>query len=165
VQSADSAAKQTLTNTLFVNQKLVGIKLEEALKENGSLYNLQLQEGDIIRIPKQNETVQAFGAVFVPKKIVYRSNLSFKDVINESGGFTNEAMRRRSYVVYPNGEVAATKKVLFVFNRFPKMKPGSEVYVPLKKERKSNSTQEILSISTAVVGIAAMVFGIVNLAK
>ncbi len=164
VKSKDTLAAEEVSGILAEPQKIVGIRLNEALANPGSLYDLRLMQGDMIKIPKRLETVQAFGGVFVSKKIVYRQGLSLKDVVNESGGFTSGASRKRSYVVYPNGEVRSTKKFLF-FNNYPEVKPGSEVYVPMKSESKGISGQELTAYSTGIVGIAAMVLGIINLTK
>jgi protein involved in polysaccharide export with SLBB domain len=164
VKSKDSSATETLQNSLIQGQKLVGIRLDEVIQTPGSVFDLQLQQGDIIKVPRQLQTVQAFGGIFISKKVVYREGLTFRQVINESGGFSGNALKRRSYVVYPNGEVRSTKKFLF-FNNFPEIKPGSEVYIPLKDQGRRVNSQEIISYTTALVSVAAMVFGIINITK
>ena len=164
-QSKDSLTKELVTSKLSDPQKLVGIRLKEVLEDENSRYNVILEDGDVLRVPKKIETVQVFGAaVFVSKKVVYRDGLKFMDVIKESGGFTSNAQKKKAYVVYANGEVKTTKKI-FIFNKFPKIKPGTEIYVPLKEERKNINSQEILGISSSIVGLAALVFGIINLTK
>ena len=162
---SDSGAKQTVIKSLTDPQKLVGIHLEQIIASPHSSSDLLLEEGDVLRIPKKLETVQAFGAVYVPKKVVYTNGITFKEVIRESGGFTLEALRRRSYVVYPNGEIKSTKKTFLFFRKYPLIKPGTEIYVPLKREKKGLSTQEVLGLTGAVVGIAGLIIGILNVTK
>ncbi|WP_457824404.1 hypothetical protein, partial [Staphylococcus aureus] len=82
---------------------------------------------DILRVPKFKETIQTFGGVYFPRKILYEKGMSFKRIINESGGFLINAGKRNSYVQYANGEVSSTKRFLF-FKKYPHIKPGCEVY-------------------------------------
>lgn len=162
---SDSSGKEHVIKSLKDPQKLVGIRLDDILKNSNSPYNIMLNEGDVLRIPKKLETIQTFGGVYVSKKVIYSEGISFKKVIRESGGFTQEALRKRSYAVYPNGEIQSTHKTFIFFRSYPKIKPGTEVYVPLKKETKGLTTQEILGITGALVGIAGIVIGILNVSK
>jgi protein involved in polysaccharide export with SLBB domain len=151
--------KSTFTDTLKAKQadsllkgdmKMVGIRLEEVIKTPGSLYDVILEDGDIIKVPKKIETVQTFSGVYFPKKIVYRDGLSLKQVIRESGGVLPGGQRKKSYVVYPNGEVRSTKSFLFV-RSYPTVKPGSEIYVPVKELKKGGtSAAEIVALSTGL---------------
>lgn len=50
------------------------------------MYDVILQEGDIVKIPKKVEKVQTFSGVYFPKKMVYKDVLSLKVVISECGG-------------------------------------------------------------------------------
>jgi hypothetical protein len=58
-------------------------------------------------------------------------------------------------VVYSNGSVASAKK-FFIFNNYPEIKPGAEIFVPKRAERERLSTQGIIGISTAVASLAAI---------
>ena len=49
----------------------VGIDLEKALANPGSTANIVLREGDVISIPKNNNTVTINGAVMVPNTVSY----------------------------------------------------------------------------------------------
>lgn len=142
-------------------QQLLGINLNQIIKAPGSRYDLFLEEGDIIKIPKQLQTVQLFGEVFFPKKVRFASASNFREYIRSAGGFTSKAMKKGSYIVYPNGEVKSTRKVLF-FNSFPKVKPGSEIYVPARGPRKGLSTQEAVGLTTGMASIALIIFTILN---
>jgi hypothetical protein len=96
--------------------------------------------------------VQSFGAVYVPKKVLYDHKLSFKEVINQSGGFLTSASRRKAYVMYPNGEIRTTKHFLFI-KAYPSIRPGSEVYVPLR-DKKGFGLSDIAGITALISGIA-----------
>lgn len=157
----DTTKANAADSTFKGEMKVVGIRLEEVIKSPGSLYDVILQEGDIIKIPKKVETVQTFSGVYFPKKIVYRNGLSIQEVIRESGGVLSGGQKKKAYIVYPNGEVRTTKHFLF-FTSYPTVKPGSEVYVPVKKESKGMSTGEIIAITT---GLATLVTLFISLRK
>jgi protein involved in polysaccharide export with SLBB domain len=160
----DSSKTSQIDVVFKENYKVLGIRLDEVLKNKGSIYDVILEDGDIIKIPKYVESVQTFSGVYFPKKIVYRNGLTVSQVLRESGGVIPNGLKRRSYVVYPNGEVKSTKKILF-FRTYPKLKPGSEVYVPVKKESKQLSTVEIMAITTGIATLATVIFSAISLTR
>lgn len=151
----DSLEVRKVRAKMDSTMKLVGIRLDKALQSPDSKYDLLLQKGDVIRVPKKLETVSLFGEVFYPKDVRFDNRLRFKDFISQAGGFTVDALRRGSYVVYPNGEVASTRKVLF-FNHYPRIKPGSEIFVPAKKPRKGFEPTVFVGLLTGIVTLTAV---------
>ncbi len=91
-----------------------------------------------------------------PSTVRYQKNKSLKYYIDNAGGFENRAKKSKTYVIYPNGEIRRTKKILF-FNAYPKVKPGSEIIVPLKPKRNSVGVAGIAGITS---GIATLVLAI-----
>jgi protein involved in polysaccharide export with SLBB domain len=153
------------TNTTQDDQQrnnFVGIDLPGILKSPGSKIDLLLEDGDVLRIPKQQQVVRVNGEVLYPSAVVYDPSKSFKDYVLNAGGFSPRALKRGAYVVYPNGTVKGTGKFLF-FNSHPKVKPGSEIYVPKKVESKGNTTQEILAFTTGLASLGAIILGIISL--
>lgn len=112
-------------------QENIGINMARILRSPGSKEDLIVQAGDVIRIPKRLETVQVQGEVLYPTTVKYNDGMSFLDFISQSGGFTKASLRRSSWIKYPNGSVDRTRRFL-VFNIYPKVQPGSEIYVPVK---------------------------------
>ncbi|SHM28575.1 protein involved in polysaccharide export, contains SLBB domain of the beta-grasp fold [Chitinophaga jiangningensis] len=160
----DSADIVRVKESVSRHEQLLGINLDQIIKNPGSKYDLLLEEGDVIRVPKKLQTVQLFGEVYFPKKVRFDNNYTFRDYIHGAGGFTSQALKRRSYIVYPNGEVKNTKRVFF-FNSYPKVKPGAEVYVPAKKEKKGLSGQEGIAIASGLASIALVIVTILNTVK
>jgi len=150
--------------SLYKLQKPMGIKLERALKYPGSEDDLFLEEGDIMKVPKIIQTVQTFGAVNVPQQIAFRDGDNFKKLIEESGGFTLNALRRHSYVIDANGDVKSTRKFLF-FRTYPAVKRGSEIYVPFKNERRGLSTLEYVGIGSSFASLAGLIIALINATK
>jgi len=123
--------------------------------------NIVLKKGDIITVPKIDNTVFIDGEVGSPKFISYQSGLSLKNAINQSGGFTPLSDRKGSYIQYQNGNIKSAKRFLF-FNFYPKVKAGSKIFVPTKPEKTTaggilNSVVgELLTIVTTVGTLGAL---------
>lgn len=139
-----------------VKEESIGIKLKNILKNPGSFEDLVVQEGDIIRIPKRLETVQVSGSVLYPTTVKYGKGMNFSDYISQSGGFTTQSLRKSSYIKYPNGNVDRTRRYLF-FNVYPRVEPGSEIFVPVRAAPVLNPQQ---TISTAT-GLLSSVMGLI----
>ena len=134
----------------------IGINLEKILKDSGSRSDLLLEDGDIIVVPKRLETIRLRGELLYPTTVRHLPARGLKFYINSAGGFDTKAKRSGTYVVYANGDVARTKKLLF-FNLFPKAEPGCEVIVPKKSVKNPLATSQILNFTT---GLAALILAI-----
>jgi protein involved in polysaccharide export with SLBB domain len=161
VKNADDS---TLVKSLSGQQKPMSIRLADALKNPGSRDDVYLEEGDILKIPKTLQTIQTFGAINVPKQIVYRDGLTFKEAIRESGGFASNASRKHSYVVYANGEVRTTGRFLF-FHFYPQIKTGAELYVPDKKSGSKLSTGEAIGLISGLTSLLGLAVVLINTSK
>ena len=141
----------------FVNEDLlnkehrIGVDIEMIMSIKGpkSKYDLILEEGDILIIPSEKQTIEVKGEVLLPAVIRYDKGNSFKDYINGSGGFSHRAKKGKAYVLYANGDIKSTKRFLF-FKSYPKIEPGAIILVPQRAERKGTSLSEIIGISTAL---------------
>jgi protein involved in polysaccharide export with SLBB domain len=157
----DSTKIGSVKNMIERKYQLLGINLDDIIKKPNSKYDILLEEGDILKIPKKLQTVQLFGEVYFPKKIRFDNGSSFRDYIRGAGGYTSSALKRRSYVVYANGEVKSARKVFF-FNKYPKLKSGAEIYIPSKSERKGLSGQEIIGLSSGIASLALIIVTILT---
>lgn len=142
----------------------VGIDLKKIMQQPGSTTDLILEDGDIIRIPKQQQIVRVNGEVLYPSAVVYTKGTPFSSYISNAGGYSPKALKRAAYIVYANGTVKATHKFLF-FNNHPSVKPGSEIFVPVKPERKGLGTTEIVGLTTGLASLGAIILGILSLHK
>jgi len=137
----------------------IGLDVKEILKSNGELsqYNLVLKDGDEIIVPKFDNSVEVNGAVQQATAISYTRGLTTKSAINNAGGFGPNAKKSAVYVVYQNGAIASTKSFLFIRN-YPKLLPGSKVFVPQKAETAGKtSVAEIVGYTTSLVSIIALI--------
>lgn len=135
----------------------VGINLTKALANPGSDADLILREGDRILIPKYNGTVRINGAVMYPNAVSYVEGRDVAYYINQAGGFSSDAKKSRTYILYMNGTSA---KVGYK----TKVKPGCEIIVPTKNQVRM-SLPEILSIGSSASSMAAILVTLINLFK
>jgi protein involved in polysaccharide export with SLBB domain len=140
----------------------VGISLEKILAAPGSGYDLIMEENDIINVPKQLQTIKVSGEVLSPVTIIYEKGRGFQGYISQSGGFSDRSLKRRSYVLYANGSVKSTRKIIF-FNNYPHVDPGAEIFVPKKIDKKPMSAAEIVGISGGLASLAVIILTMIKL--
>ncbi len=151
-----SIQKSVLKNLKDVNiseseYQFVSIDLEEILKSPGGDADLQVREGDILYIPTFDETVSISGDVLYPVSVKFEYAASLKHFVDQAGGFNNTALRKRSYVVTANGSVKRTKSFMGI-RIYPKVSPGSHVFVPKNTKPKSNfSIDRVLGLTSSLV--------------
>lgn len=138
------------------NSDAIGIDLKKIIENPKSKFNLILEEGDVLVLPKQQETVRLRGRVLYPTTVVYESNRSLKHFINLAGGFGNRAQRKNTYVIYANGDVAKTKRFLF-FKTYPRVSPGAEIIVPSKPPKLPFAISEVVGITSGLATLALLI--------
>lgn len=148
----DSLSVETLADRFFI-----GIDLEKAMANPGSMDDVLLRDGDIIEVPTMNNTVKVSGGVFYPNTVTFDPSMSWKDYVRRAGGFTKLARRAKTYAVYMNGDVSVGGKI--------KPEPGMELVVPERKESEDRrmSPAEIASLATSATSVATLVTTLVKL--
>jgi len=157
----------TSTNDIeskILRNDFVGISLSKILRKPGKRQDLFLENGDVLNVPKQLQTVKVSGQVLSPNTVVYLKTKGFKQYISSSGGFAQGALKSRSYIIYANGAVKSTKKFLF-FNNYPVVETGAEIFVPKKEEKNKLSAGELVGITTGVASLGAIILGVLNLIR
>ncbi len=134
----------------------VAIDLAAIMRNPYSDVDLILEEGDILSIPKQLQTVRMRGDVVYPATVRYQSDRGASYYINRAGGFDIRANRKRTYVVYANGEVARTKNFLGI-RAYPQVRPGAEIIVPTKGPRVPVRPGELVGIATGLATLVLVV--------
>lgn len=137
----------------------VGIDLEKAVAKPGSEYDLVLREGDVLSVPKLNNTVKVNGAVMMPNTVGYLSDKNANYYLDQAGGYALNAKKSKKFVIYMNGQVARIKG-----RSKDKIEPGCEIIVPSKKNKRVN-VGEILGYASSFGSLATMFATITNLIK
>lgn len=157
--------KDTTLNSDFIantESNRIGIDLAKIMANTGSNFDLILQPGDVIHIPKLLQTVKVSGNVMNPIAMTYEKSLTVKNYINMAGGYGERSGRSRTYVIYPNGTTATTKSFIFRVN--PKIMPGSQIIVPQKPEKK-DEVMKWVSIGSAISSLALSIIMMANILK
>lgn len=163
----ESDAKMTKMETeqrqAFLN-KLKGTKstgrIVVRLPENprllkGTPYDIELEQGDTLAIPKKPQTVHVVGSVYNPMAFVYRPDQPFTYYVKQAGGYAFNADTKRIYVIKADG--TATRA--FVNKKPVTIEDGDSVIVPEKIEVKAKlrDTRDIVDIVYKVaVGAAVL---------
>jgi len=137
----------------------VGIDLEKAMAQPGSEYDLVLREGDVLSVPKLNNTVKVNGAVMMPNTVGYLSGENANYYLDQAGGYALNAKKSKKFVIYMNGQVARIKG-----RSKDKIEPGCEIIVPSRKNKRVN-VGEILGYASSFGSLATMFATISNLIK
>jgi protein involved in polysaccharide export with SLBB domain len=138
------------------NTYIVGIQLDEALKNPGGDKDIFLRENDSIFVPEYMGTVKVSGDVFYPNTVSYTSGKDYKYYVNQAGGFGNRAKKSKAFIVYQNGTVA-------VVSKGAKPEPGCEIVIPSKKRKEPFNWAAVASVASSLTGIAALVLAISRL--
>jgi protein involved in polysaccharide export with SLBB domain len=115
-----------------------------------------IKSGDNLVVPSIDNTVFVSGSVQQNSILDYDFNKSFKKSISNSGGFSEDADKRRAYVVYPNGLKKQTNSFLFL-KIYPKIVRGSTVIVPAKVKKERGSAAELIGITTSLTSLVAII--------
>ncbi len=155
-QTIESIVERDSVEIEIKTLEMVGIDLMAILQNPGGSNDLILQEGDVLSIPKELQTVRMRGELLYPTTTRYRASAGFKNYISNAGGFTEKSRKAGSYVVYANGDVERTKKFLF-FNVYPKIEPGAEIIVPRKPDQQPMSVQSWIGLASSLATLAILV--------
>lgn len=149
-------------NTDELGSERVAIDLVKILNQPGGESDLFLNNGDRVDIPEFLQTVKITGNVQNPFSITFEPGKNAKYYINRTGGFDSNALKRKTYVRYPNGTTAVTKS--FIVKSYPEVQPGSQIIVPEKPERTGDSGKW-LAWTSALASLALSAAAIINITK
>ena len=137
------------------------LRLEDILKNPGSTYDYLLKEGDQIIIPEVSQEVRISGEILNPIGLAYQNRKGLKYYINRSGGFSNNAQKRKTFVIYSDGTTQVTRS--FLGRKYPNIEPGSQIIVPQRPERqRTDQTGKWLGIASTMATVAIAIATLVK---
>lgn len=144
---ASTAGAQQASETLSIGQSLLAdlrntqpvgrlvIDLDRVLAAApGSPVDVILKDGDVLRVPKTAQEVTVIGEVQNSTSHLFDPSLDRDGYVRLSGGTTQKADERRTYVVRANGSVEAGSGSRW-FPSAGGIQPGDTIVVPLDAER------------------------------
>ena len=139
----------------------VSIELDKAVQRPGSEFDPVLREGDRIFVPGQQNTVRISGAVLYPNTVVYVPGKSYRYYIDAAGGYSNNARRNKSFIIYMNGMSRPARGGTFDYGS--KIEPGCEIVVPERGARAGMSTAELMAMASSATSLTTLVATLVNI--
>ena len=158
--------KLSQTDSSDIKNELVGTKtevaldLQKAIARPGSDDDINLVDGDELFVPKFNNTISIGGEVLKPVTVQYDETSKFSKYISAAGGFTRSASKSTAFIQYANGSSAKTTSFLGILH-YPKVKPGSSIYVPQKNESQTVDPTKagiLISALTAISTLMVLLF-------
>jgi protein involved in polysaccharide export with SLBB domain len=144
---------QSLLNNLkSVQERLAGrvaINITETIDDwAGSKYDLLLQDGDSITIPKRPQEVLILGEVQSPGAQIHQADMTVRKYIERTGGYTKYAEKDQVFVVQANGFAYGADSPTVGNIEKVQLRPGDAIFVPQKLERQATlrSTRDIVDI-------------------
>ncbi len=138
-----------------VEDYVVGIELDKALKDPGGIYDVTLRDGDKLVIPQYDGTVKISGEVNFPCSATYEKGRSPLHYINSAGGYSGTGWKGHAYVVYANGTVQRV-------GRGADVQPGCEIIVPVRPIKTTSNASTWISALSALGTIAAVIVAALN---
>lgn len=164
IQEALKDSSGQLSATIRRPFDQIPLNLKKIMSQPGIDEDLVLKQNDELYIPKNDEEIRINGEVLYPTLALYSKTKSLKDYVNDAGGFTDNAHKKKAYVLYPNGKAASTTHFLF-FRHFPEIRPGSEIVIPkyIVKVKQRRSVPETVALASALSSLAYIVLIIARL--
>lgn len=142
------------------------IRLAHLRLLKGSDFDIELEDGDSLYIPRSTNIVNVMGSVMTQGTFVYSPSLNYKDYINLAGGVSRYADADNMYVMKVDGSAMKISRGWLSWNNnrsrweiaqfgesIKEIEPGDTIVVPEKMERIS-WLREIKDITQILANIA-----------
>ncbi len=136
-----------------------------------SLYDIELENGDVLVVPQNPRSLQTLGAVFNQATFVFDKTKEVGDYISMAGGYTESADRERIYILKVNGSAVRPESSRFFLSSGstyttrdgkPLLEPGDTIIVPEKLDRIAwlRETKDITQIFFQIAVAAGVVIAL-----
>lgn len=152
----DSSMVNLENGTVWIADSTVqiGLDLKQALAGHKD-YDVSLQHGDSLWVPRQMISVEVSGAVGAPSHVLWRKGEDPEYYIARAGGLTRQSDINHVFVIYANGEKAT-------INHLPRdPDPGSKIVVPQRPAPKETDWLRVVaSVASILASFAAVALAI-----
>lgn len=111
----------------------IALNVTELAAFRGSVYDIELEQDDIISIPSDPKTVQVIGSVYNQSAFVYEQSKEFGYYVNLAGGYTTNADKDNTFILQANG--TALKAGGSYFSAGQRLGSGDTLVIPEQLER------------------------------
>ena len=145
IQLAETKQKQQFLASLKQVQATgrMVVNVNEASKSRNSALDVEMEDGDILQIPMNPQTVQVIGAVYSQASFVFEPTKDYSYYVDRAGGFSKAADKSQLYIVKVDGSTIRPGWGLFWntgSNQWESgspglIEPGDTIVVPVEIER------------------------------
>ena len=96
------------------------------LLERDPQKDLLLETGDRVFVPERMSTITVSGQVLSPTSFSFDPSMKVANYINLAGGFSEDADKARTLIIYPNGRASRVR----TWPNSPDLAPGTTLVVP-----------------------------------
>ncbi|MDR1136789.1 MAG: SLBB domain-containing protein, partial [Synergistaceae bacterium] len=123
------------------------IKLDVPETIEGTLWDIELEDGDSLDIPEIQSTIQVMGAVYAASSHLYNPRMGINDYVNAAGGYLRSAHKRMIYLLKSDGTVVRlTRDTSMLSSKKwtpPKgftatIEPGDTILAPIKYDNRES---------------------------
>ena len=119
------------------------INVEEARRLRSSALDIEMEDGDVLNIPMNPQTVQVIGAVSNQANFVFEPTKDYSYYVDRAGGFSRTADKSQLYIVKVDGSTLRPGGGLFWNSSAHQweagsqglVEPGDTIVVPEQLER------------------------------
>lgn len=137
------------------NAGRLAVDVQNVAHKKGGRFDLVLEDGDIIDIPREPRSVKVVGEVGLPSSVLYERGRSLGDYIDQAGGYTDKADKGRVRVIQPNGKVRSARRMWWD----PEPEAGALVIVPPRPpDQKKETLKDVATIMGILSGAVTTIF-------
>jgi protein involved in polysaccharide export with SLBB domain len=169
-QNAEYARMRELINRLrdieILGRVVVRIDVPDAMR--GTVWDMELEDGDAIRVPGMPSTVEVMGAVYAASSHIYNPRMGINDYINAAGGYLRVAHKRMIYLLKGDGTVVRLTRDTSALSgkkwTAPKgfsatIEPGDTIVAPVKYSNRESldSFRDVIDVMYKVAVSAGVI--------
>ena len=141
----------------------IPILWDDILEDTNSIYNIALEPGDSLVVPKNPNLIYVVGEIGIPSSVPYKKGGSLSYYINQAGGYTENSGKGYEIVILPNGKKWNPSSWFFIPN--PEILSGSTIIVPTLLPSESQFWPVVRDVAAVVTSTAVLILTVNNLTK
>ena len=106
-----------------------------------SVFNLELENGDYLKIPRKHSTISVAGHVFRPISLIAAGPIDIADALDQAGGLTETADKKQLYVIRADGSVKSVAQKKSPLRKTDSLLPGDVLLAPQKAVERAFGAQ------------------------
>lgn len=95
-------------------------------------FDLELENGDLLKVPRKHTTISVAGHVFRPISLVATESIDIAFALEQAGGLTDFADEKQLYVIRADGSVKSVAQTKRPLRKSDRLLPGDVLLAPQK---------------------------------